>query len=117
LSLATNDSSMDGRGEWQERVEWHNLVAHQRNAEILRDYVKKGSRIYVEGTLRTRSWDDKKSGEKKYRTEVVVLELTLLWSAQSSHRLNGSGQYRTETDSTPYGQYAGHEITREEVPY
>ena len=64
LSLATADRFKDKQGEWQERTEWHNLVAYARGAEIIRDYVKKGSKLYVEGKIRTRSWDDKESGKE-----------------------------------------------------
>src|SRR6266567_4233039 len=71
LSLATSERYKDNRGEWQERTEWHKLVGHQRIGEILRDYVRKGSRIYIEGVLRTRSWEDRESGQRKSRTEVV----------------------------------------------
>jgi single stranded DNA-binding protein len=65
-------------GVWKERTEWHTLVAFQRNAEILRDYVRKGSKILIQGKIRTDSWDDRETGERKYRTKVIVLELTLL---------------------------------------
>ena len=63
LSLATSERYKDQ----EERTEWHNLVVFSRGAEIIRDYVRKGSRLYVEGKIQTRSWDDKNSGEKKYR--------------------------------------------------
>lgn len=78
FSLATNERFKDKNGDWQERGEWHNLVAWQRTAEIVGEYCKKGSQIYVEGRLRTDSWDDKESGQKKYRTEIVIDELVLL---------------------------------------
>jgi single-stranded DNA-binding protein len=68
----------NSRGESQERTEWHNLVGFQRIGEILRDYVKKGPMIFVEGELRTRSWEDRESGQRKFRTEVVVHEVSLL---------------------------------------
>src|ERR1019366_9841413 len=67
LSLATSERYKDNHGEWQERTEWHNLVGYQRTGEILRDYVRKGSLLYIEGTLRTRSWDDRETGQRKYR--------------------------------------------------
>jgi len=89
LSLGTNERFKDSRGEWQERTEWHNLVGYQRTGEILRDYVRKGSRIYVEGTLRTRSWEDRESGQRRYRTEVVVADINLLSPAIAS---NGTGE-------------------------
>lgn len=78
FSLATNERYKDKSGEWQDRTEWHNLVAWQRHAEIIGEYVKKGSKIYIEGRLQTSSWEDKQSGEKKYRTEVVIQDLVLL---------------------------------------
>ena len=78
FSLATNERYKDKSGEWQDRTEWHNIVAWQRTAEIVGEYVKKGSKIYIEGRLQTSSWEDKQSGEKKYRTEVVVSDLVLL---------------------------------------
>jgi len=81
LSLATSERFKDKQGEWQERTEWHNLVAYARGAEILRDYVRKGSKLYVEGRLTTRSWDDKESGKKIYRTEIVVGDISLLSSS------------------------------------
>ncbi len=78
FSLATNERYKDKDGNWQDRTEWHNIVAWQRTAEIVGEYVKKGSKIYIEGRLRTDSWDDKNTGEKKYRTEIVVNDLVLL---------------------------------------
>jgi single-strand DNA-binding protein len=78
FTLATSDRFQDGQGNWQDRTEWHNLVAFKRTAEIVRDYVKKGSKLYIEGKLQTRSWDDKESGQKRYKTEIVVFDLSLL---------------------------------------
>src|SRR5580698_3368204 len=78
FSLATADRAKDAQGNWQDKTEWHNLVAFNRTAEIVRDYVKKGTQLYIEGKIQTRSWDDKESGKKKYRTEILVNELTLL---------------------------------------
>ena len=62
LTLATGDRQKDAQGNWQDVTEWHNLVAFTRTAEIIRDYVKKGAKLYVEGKIQTRSWDDKQSG-------------------------------------------------------
>lgn len=78
FSLATNERFKDKSGEWQERTEWHNIVAWQRQAEIVGEYLKKGSKVYLEGRLQTSSWDDKQSGEKKYRTEIIVSEFLML---------------------------------------
>ena len=84
LSLATSDRYKDKGGEWQERTEWHNLVGYARGAEILRDYVKKGSKLYVEGRITTRSWDDKETGKKVYRTEIVVTDISLLSTTEGA---------------------------------
>jgi len=86
LTLATSDRFQDAQGNWQDRTEWHNLKAFKRTAEIVRDYVKKGSKLYIEGKITTNSWDDKESGQKRYRTEILVNELVLL-----SGREEGSG--------------------------
>jgi single-strand DNA-binding protein len=78
FSLATNERFKDKGGEWQDRTEWHSIVAWQRLAEIIGEYVKKGSKVYIEGRLQTSSWEDKQSGEKKYRTEIIASDLVLL---------------------------------------
>lgn len=78
FSLATADREKGQDGQWTDKTEWHNLVAFARTAEIVRDYVKKGTQLHIEGKITTRSWDDKNSGEKKYKTEILVNELTLL---------------------------------------
>jgi single-strand DNA-binding protein len=88
FSLATTERYKDKRGEWQDKTEWHNLVAYGRTAEIVRDYTEKGSKVYVEGKLSTRSWDDEDTGKKIYRTEVVVLDVGLLSNKNGSS--NGS---------------------------
>ena len=78
LALATNERYKDKSGEWQDRTEWHNIVVWQRLAEIAGEYLKKGNKVYIEGRLQTRSWDDKQTNQKKYMTEVVANDLVLL---------------------------------------
>src|SRR5271170_757381 len=78
LTIATNERFKDKAGEWQDRTEWHNVVLWQRLAEIAGEYLKKGGKVYIEGRLQTRSWDDKTSGEKKYMTEIVANQVTFL---------------------------------------
>jgi single-strand DNA-binding protein len=87
FSLATNERYKDKEGQWQDRTEWHNIVAWQRLAEIVGEYVKKGSKLYLEGRIQTSSWDDKESGQKKYRTEIIANDLVLL-----SGRSEGEGE-------------------------
>lgn len=84
FTLATADRQKDAQGQWQDKTEWHNLVAFQRTAEIIRDYVKKGSQLFIEGKLTTRTWDDKESGQKRYKTEIMVNELVLMGPAAVS---------------------------------
>ena len=95
FGLATSDRQKDAQGNWQDRTEWHNLVAFKRTAEIVRDYVKKGSKLYIEGKLQTRSWDDKESGQKRYKVEILVNELVLL-----SGREEGAGGYSRPAGSS-----------------
>ena len=83
LSLATNERYKDSNGEWQERTEWHRVVAWGRLAEICQQYLSKGSQIYVEGPIQTRQWEDRE-GQKRYTTEVKALTLTMLDSRGQS---------------------------------
>jgi len=77
-SIATSESWRDkATGEMQEKTEWHNLVFFGRLAEIVGEYCKKGSKIYVEGRLQTRKWQDK-SGNDRYSTEIVANEMQML---------------------------------------
>jgi len=88
FSLATSEYWKDQLGNKQERTEWHRIVAFQRNAEVIAQYCRKGSQIYVEGSLQTREWQDKE-GNKRYTTEVICRNLQLLDSKQD----NNSGGY------------------------
>ena len=88
FSIATTERQKDGSGNWTDKTEWHNLVAFTKLAEIVRDYVKKGSKLYIEGRLNTRNWEDKDTKKKVYRTEIIVNDLSLL-----SAREEGSGGY------------------------
>ena len=91
FTLATSDRFQDAQGNWQDRTEWHNLVAFKRLAEIVRDYVKKGSKLYIEGKIQTRSWEDKDTKAKRYRTEIIVNDLSLLSGREEGS--GGSGGY------------------------
>jgi single-strand DNA-binding protein len=79
LSIATTEKYKDKSGEKQSRTEWHNVVLWGRLAEIARDYLKKGSPVYIEGRIQYRSYDDKE-GIKRYRTDIVGQTLQLLGS-------------------------------------
>jgi len=119
FSLATADRAKDAQGNWGDKTEWHNLVAFQRTAEIVRDYVKKGTQVFVEGKIQTRSWDDKESGAKKYRTEILVNELSLLGGRGGSEGAGGSYEKSgsTKSASAPANDYADQGITDEDIPF
>lgn len=121
FSLATADRRKDAQGNWSDSTEWHNLVAFQRTAEIVRDYVKKGTQIFVEGKIQTRSWDDKESGQKKYRTEILVNELSLLGKPGGGEG-GGGGYSRASSGSGSSAQssaadYADQGITDDDIPF
>lgn len=78
FTMATDERYTDKSGEKQERTEWHNIVAWARLAEICGQYLRKGSLVYIEGSIRTDSWDDKESGQKRYRTEIIAREMKML---------------------------------------
>jgi single-strand DNA-binding protein len=98
LTLATSDRQKDAQGNWQDKTEWHNLKAFNRTAEIVRDYVKKGSKLYIEGKITTNSWDDKESGQKRYKTEILVNELVLLSGREEG--AGGQGGYTRAASSS-----------------
>ena len=122
LTLATSDRQKDPQGNWQDRTEWHNLTAYQRTAEIIRDYVKKGAKLYVEGRIQTRSWDDQATGQKKYRTEIIVNDIMLL-SGRGAEDGGGGGGSRSNASSfdqrapVHHEEFAGTEITDDDIPF
>lgn len=84
ISVATSESWKDKKtGQQQERTEWHRVVFFNRLAEIANEYLKKGSKVYVEGSLRTRKWQDKQ-GQDRYTTEIVASEMQMLDSKDAS---------------------------------
>lgn len=96
FSLATNERYKDKSGEWKTSTEWHSLSAFGRTAEIVRDYVKKGSHVHVEGRLQTRSWEQ--DGQKRYKTEVVVENLILLGSPKQAESRQADSEPISDSD-------------------
>jgi single-strand DNA-binding protein len=124
LTLATNERFKDKSGEWQDRTEWHNVVLWQRLAEIAGEYLKKGSKVYIEGRLQTRSWDDKQTNQKKYMTEVVANDLVLLGGrgeggeAGSGYSRGAAAGGNNFDQRTPEPEPAGSSpITDEDIPF
>lgn len=94
FSIATTETWKDKSGEKKEKTEWHNCVAYKKLAEIIGEYVKKGSQIYVEGKLQTRKWQDKE-GKDRYTTEIIINEMKMLGSKVSQTK----GQNPQDSDS------------------
>ena len=128
FTLATADRQKDAQGNWQDKTEWHNLVAFQRTAEIVRDYVKKGTQIFVEGKIQSRSWDDKDTGQKRYKTEILVNELSLLGKPGGGGGEGGGSYSKSSTASYGSGaapaaapaaapDYADQGITDDDIPF
>ena len=92
ITVATSESWKDkNSGEQKEKTEWHRVVFFNRLAEIAAEYLRKGSKVYIEGSLRTRSWEDQASGQKRYATEIVANEMQMLDSRGGSG--GGSQEY------------------------
>ena len=127
FTLATNERFKDKDGNWQDRTEWHNLVAFARTAEIVGEYLKKGRTCYIEGSLRTSSWEDKETSQKKYRTEIIVNDLVLLGGGQGQGQGGGGGHFdeeaaparsRSAAASTPaHDDMGGTGITDDDIPF
>jgi single-strand DNA-binding protein len=97
FSLATDDRFTDKAGEKQERTEWHNIVVWGKLAEICGQYLRKGRLVYIEGSIRTDSWDDKETGVKKYRTEIIASTMQMLEKKgddEGGGYAGGGGGYR-----------------------
>ena len=106
VTIATSESWKDKQsGEQQERTEWHNVVFFNRLAEIAGEYLKKGSKVYVEGSLRTRKWQDKE-GKDRYTTEIVAGEMQMLDS-----RGSGGGGAASQREGSGDSGQKGETVT------
>lgn len=88
--LATSESFKDRDGNMQERTEWHRIVAWTKLGEIAAQYLSKGRQVYIEGSIRTRSWEDQ-SGERKYMTEIVARDIQFLGGGGGQGGQGGGG--------------------------
>ena len=92
FTVATDEKFTDRAGEKQERTEWHSITAWGKLGEICGQYLRKGKLVYLEGSIRTDSWDDKESGQKRYRTEIVANTMKML-DRKGDENSGGGGQY------------------------
>jgi len=90
FTIATDERYTDRAGEKQERTEWHNIVAWAKLAEICGQYLRKGKLVYIEGSIRTDTWDDKETGQKRYKTEIIANTMQML-DRRSDEEGGGSG--------------------------
>jgi single-strand DNA-binding protein len=115
FSLATDDRYTDKSGEKQERTEWHNIVAWGKLAEICGQYLRKGKLIYIEGSIRTDSWDDKETGQKKYRTEIIANQMQML--DRKGDENGGGGAYAGAAKKSNSAGAATQVEEDDEVPF
>lgn len=100
FSMATSEKWKGQDGQWQEKTEWHRLVAWDKLADLVGQYLVKGSQVFIEGKLQTREWDDKQTGEKRKTTEIVVQSMQFLGSKNGGS--GGGGQKKQDPE-----QYQG----------
>jgi single-strand DNA-binding protein len=122
ISVATSESWKDKQtGQPQERTEWHRIVFFNRLAEIVGEYLKKGSQVYVEGSLRTRKWQDQ-GGQDRYTTEVVASEMQMLGGRQGGGMGGGADMAYDQTPSYGGGaqmggqQQSGQQSSQQQQP-
>ena len=118
ITLATSSAWRDKQsGQKQEQTEWHRIVFFNRLAEIVGEYLHKGSKIYIEGSLRTRKWQDK-SGMDRYTTEVIANEMQIL-DSRNSGQVSGSrevsGNKMTEASSSSFNSNAN--FAEDDIPF
>lgn len=121
LRLATSDRWKDKNGEWQDRTEWHTVVCWAKMAETASQYLTKGSQVFIEGRLQTRSWDDKE-GKKHYSTEVVANDMVMLGGRGQGggERRGGTAPGYAAPEEAPEPVHAapqGTEITDDDIPF
>jgi len=111
VSIATSESWKDkNTGEKKEHTEWHRVSFFGRLAEVVGEYLKKGAKVYVEGKLQTRKWQDKETGQDRYATEIVASEMQMLDS-----RGGGEGD-RNQTEAKP-AQASGGADFDDDIPF
>lgn len=108
FTVATTEKWKGKEGQQHEQTEWHRIIAWRRLAEICGEYLAKGSRVYLEGKLQTRAWEDQ-NGNKRYTTEIVASEMKMLSSRGDSGGKSSSG-------AGGHGEYQGADMG-EDVPF
>lgn len=111
ISVATNESWTDkNTGQPQERTEWHRIEAFGKLAEIMSQYLRKGSQVYIEGSIRTDKWEDQKTGEMRYSTKIRAEQMQMLGGGQGNQGANnqtGNNYQKGGTNSQSYSNASG----------
>ena len=119
FTVATSEQWKDQQGQKQERTEWHRMVAYDKLAEIIGQYVKKGSKLYLEGKLQTREWTDQQ-GQKKYTTEIIVSEMQMLDGKPQQGSQQPQGQQQPQRQQAPqnngYQQARSQPMQQQDAP-
>ena len=103
ISLATTERYKDRTGKQKEQTEWHNLVAYAQLAGVVEKYVQKGSTLYIEGKLETRSWEDPRSKEKKYQTQIKIDQLVFAGGSQKNSNVPVTSNKANESEDPTEG--------------
>lgn len=114
FSMATTETWKDKQGVKQERTEWHNVVAYRKLAEIIGEYLKKGSQCYIEGKLQTRKWE--KDGVTRYSTEIIADHMQMLGGKPDSSD-NSHDQYKPSEGSTHKMDSANFDDIPDDIPF
>jgi single-strand DNA-binding protein len=121
FSLATDESFKDRTGEQQKRTEWHTIIAWNKLAEICGQYLTKGKQIYIEGSIRSRQWDDKQTGQKRTAYEIIAQRMQMLGSRSDFERPAAAGapasRAEGEPPEPPPEPTSAPEITDEDIPF
>ena len=117
FSLATTERFKDKSVKFQDRTEWHNIVVWRRLAEIVGEFVSKGSHLYIGGKLQTTSWEDRESAGKKYRTEVVADDLVLLGSREKGSGAQPASSGKAENAKPAAPGVGAPGIPDDELPF
>lgn len=125
VSIATSETWKDKQtGEKQDRTEWHRVVFYNRLGEIAGEYIKKGTKLYVEGSLRTRKWQDQQ-GQDRYTTEIIGNEMQLLDSRSSGPAMQGADDFsqtrpntqKTESPASTESSHDNFELMDDDIPF
>jgi single-strand DNA-binding protein len=130
FTLATSRRWRDKNGQKQEQTEWHAIIVFGKQAEIAGQYLSKGKRIYLEGRIQTRSWEDRNSGEKRFKTEIICEHFQMLGGGQGGDQGNDDGRTQGYSGggggsygggggygNDGYGNGSGDEPDEDDIPF